>query len=161
MPDVANDLRGQLESAARITAEAFHIAGMASFDFIVAEGKPHLLEVNPRPGASLDVLDDDQGSQFEAHIAACLGEERANDLPAAPRTPRAMAILHADRGALTLGTMLWPAWSADRGPPGTFIPKGAPLASVFAEAATADAAEALARARLAELEDLIYEHTSF
>jgi predicted ATP-grasp superfamily ATP-dependent carboligase len=70
-----------------------------------------------------------------------------------------MAILHADRGSLTLGMTPWPSWGADRGPPGTFIPKGAPLASVFAEAATADAAVALARARLAELEDLIYEHT--
>jgi predicted ATP-grasp superfamily ATP-dependent carboligase len=70
-----------------------------------------------------------------------------------------VAILHADRGALTLGATQWPNWSADRGPPGTFIPENAPLASVFAEAATADEAQRLALARLAELEDLIYEHT--
>ncbi len=159
MPDVAPELRTKLESAARDVASAFRIVGMASFDFIVADGTPHLLEVNPRPGASLDVLDDDIGSLFRAHVAACLGVAETGATPVAPTSARAMAILHADRGALTLRATQWPVWSADRGPPGTYIPKGAPLASVFAEAATADAAEALARARLAELEDLIYEHS--
>jgi predicted ATP-grasp superfamily ATP-dependent carboligase len=159
MPDVAPDLRRKLESAARDVASAFGIIGMASFDFIVSDGTPHLLEVNPRPGASLDVLDDEQGTLFRAHIATCLGISEANDPPLMPKTARAMAILHADRGSLTLGSTPWPAWSADRGQPGTFIPKGAPIASVFADAASADAAEALARTRLAELEDLIYEHT--
>jgi predicted ATP-grasp superfamily ATP-dependent carboligase len=69
-----------------------------------------------------------------------------------------MAILHADRRALTLGATPWPDWSADRGPPGTYVPVGAPLASVFADAQTADEAQRLALARLAELEDLLYEH---
>jgi predicted ATP-grasp superfamily ATP-dependent carboligase len=159
MPDVAPELRRKLESAARDVASAFGIIGMASFDFIVSNGTPHLLEVNPRPGASLDVLDDEQGALFRAHIAACLSLSEANDAPLKHKTARAMAILHADRGPLTLGSTPWPAWSADRGQPGTGIPKGAPIASVFADAASADAAEALARARLAELEDLIYEHT--
>jgi len=159
MPDVAPDLRRKLESAARDVASAFGIMGMASFDFIVSEGTPHLLEVNPRPGASLDVFDDEQGTLWRAHISACLHAPQADDPPLTHKTARAMAILHADRDALTLGVTPWPSWSADRGPAGTFIPKGAPLASVFAEAANADAAEALARARLAELEDLIYEHT--
>jgi predicted ATP-grasp superfamily ATP-dependent carboligase len=158
MPDVAPELRHKLESAAVGVASAFHIVGMASFDFVVSNGTPHLLEVNPRPGASLDVLDDSSGSLFRAHLAASSGAASPTGRPGL-QTARAMAILHADRGSLTLGMTPWPAWSADRGPPGTFIPKGAPLASVFAEAATSDAAVALAQARLAELEDLIYEHT--
>jgi len=159
MPDVAPELRSKLERAARDVASAFGIVGMASFDFIVSDGEPYLLEVNPRPGASLDVLDDDKGSLFHGHLAACLGVAHGADPPLPPKLARAMAILHADRGALTLGPTPWPIWSADRGPPGTYIPQGAPLASVFADAENADAAEALARARLAELEDLIYEHT--
>jgi predicted ATP-grasp superfamily ATP-dependent carboligase len=158
MPDVAPELRQKLESAALAVASAFRIIGMASFDFIVAGGVPHLLEVNPRPGASLDVLDDSAGSLFRAHLATCGAAEPPRS-PSQPQTARAMAILHADRAALTLGATPWPEWGADRGIPGAVIPKGAPLASVFAEAQTADAAEALARARLAELEDLIYEHS--
>jgi predicted ATP-grasp superfamily ATP-dependent carboligase len=156
-PDVDLKLRGMLESAALGVASTFGLTGMASFDFIVDGGIPHLLEVNPRPGASLDVLDDKSGSQFRAHIAACAGSARM-DGPHAATGSRALAILHADRDALTLGETPWPRWSADRGAPGTFIPKGTPLASVFAEAATADEAQRLALARLAELEDLIYEH---
>jgi predicted ATP-grasp superfamily ATP-dependent carboligase len=130
---------------------------MASFDFIVVDGSPYLLEVNPRPGASLDVLDDDKGSLFRAHVETCLATSATPDIPSS-RPARAMAILHADRAALTLGETPWPAWSADRGAPGTFVPRGAPLASVFADAPTADAAEALARSRLADLEEVIYEN---
>ena len=71
---------------------------------------------------------------------------------------RAMAILHADRGPLTLGDTPWPDWSADRGAEGTFVPRGAPLATAFADAPTAGEAQRLAAVRLAELEDLIYEN---
>jgi predicted ATP-grasp superfamily ATP-dependent carboligase len=154
-PAIAPGLHHELSEAAIKVGGAFGLVGMASFDFIVADGSPYLLEVNPRPGASLDVLDDDKGSLFRAHIETCLGA--APDVPSS-RPARAMAILHADRAALTLGETPWPAWSADRGAPGTFVPRGAPLASVFADAPTADAAEALARSRLADLEEVIYEH---
>ena len=74
------------------------------------------------------------------------------------RPARAMAILHADRGPLTFGDIPWPNWSADRGAQGAFVPQGAPLATAFADAPTADEAQRLAAVRLAELEDLIYEH---
>ena len=73
MPDIDPALRQNLTNAATRVASAFGLTGMASFDFIVAEGTPYLLEVNPRPGASLDVLDDANGDLFRAHAAACLG----------------------------------------------------------------------------------------
>ncbi|MBS0267987.1 MAG: ATP-grasp domain-containing protein [Proteobacteria bacterium] len=134
------------------------LRGMASFDFIVEPTLgPCLLEVNPRPGASLDVLDDGKGQLFVQHMAAWMGAA-TEGVREIPKHAKAMAILHADRAPIKLNEIPWPDWSADRGPPGTFIPAGAPLATVFAEAPTADAAEALARKRLAELEDLIYGH---
>lgn len=137
-------------------ARGLELAGMVSFDFILTGATASLLEINPRPGATLDIFDDADGTLFKAHIEACLGqtlERRGGDLAAS----KAAAILHADRGPITLGECVWPEWSADRGAPGTFIPQGAPLATAFATAGTPDAAEALARARLAELESLIYE----
>jgi len=157
MPEIDASLYRRLAEAASQVGTALGLVGMASFDFIVANGQPHLLEVNSRPGASLDVLDDAHGRLFAGHIAACLG----TPMPAAVRSTRparAMAILHADRGPLTLGDIPWPDWSADRGTPGTFVPRGAPLATAFADAPTADEAQRLAAVRLAELEDLIYEH---
>lgn len=159
MPEIDPKLFKKLVSLSSRLAEALRLVGMASFDFIVDGMTPYLLEVNPRPGASLDVLDDDGGHLFKSHLAAWNGTSlpsRSNR----PTLPKALAILHADRSAVTLGDFPWPDWSADRGAPGTFVPQDAPLASVFAEAQTADAAEALARTRLAELEDLIYGHAT-
>ena len=133
---------------------------MASFDFLVAEGTPHLLEVNPRPGASLDVLDDADGDLFRAHVAACLGTPSQSRFVHAGRA-RAMAILHADRGPLTLGATPWPAWSADRGAPGTAFRRArpSPPSSQMRHRRMRRSASPLAR--LAELEDLIYEHAQF
>ncbi len=156
MPDMDEALSKDLIASAGRVAERLNLVGMASFDFLVEGNVPYLLEINPRPGASLDVLDDAAGSMFADHVAAC--NHRNIQSPQADQLPKAMTILHADRGPVTLGDLPWPEWSADRGPAGTFVPQGAPLASVFAEALTADAAEALARTRLAELEDLIYGH---
>jgi len=159
-PEVDLKLRSRMVEGAAAVGEAFDFKGMASFDFIVENGTPYLLEVNPRPGASLDVIDDAAGFLFQAHVAANLGEAITPGIKV-NTSAVAMAILHADRGAVTLGDTPWPEWSADRGAPGTFVPQGAPLASTFAKAETADAAEALARTRLAELEDLIYGHAKF
>ena len=35
-----------------------------------SDGLPYLLEVNPRPGATIDVFDDARGALFQAHAAA-------------------------------------------------------------------------------------------
>ncbi len=140
-------------------ARAFELQGLVSFDFIVDDAKPYLLEINPRPGATIDIFDDMHGSLIKSHVQACSGtaahERHGGDLVG----HKAAAILHADRGAVTLGKFDWPEWTADRGTIGTFVPEGAPLATVLAEAETPGAAEALARARLAELESLIYEQS--
>jgi predicted ATP-grasp superfamily ATP-dependent carboligase len=157
MPDIDPSLYRRLAEAASNVATGLSLVGIASFDFIVADGQPYLLEVNPRPGASLDVLDDEHGRLFGAHVAACLGIPLQTAVRST-RPARAMAILHADRGPLTFGDTPWPSWSADRGRPGTFVPQGAPLATAFADAPTADEAQRLAAVRLAELEDLIYEN---
>lgn len=139
-------------------ARAFNLRGAASFDFIVNGETAFLLEINPRPGATLDVFDDPAGTMFNAHIEASSGlplDRRGGEMDIA----RAAVILHADRGPLTLGNYDWPDWSADRGRPGTHVPSGAPLATVFADAATPDAAVLLARTRLAALESLLYERS--
>ncbi|MGQ0456599.1 MAG: ATP-grasp domain-containing protein [Hyphomicrobium sp.] len=147
---------GQLAAATTAAANAFGIVGMASFDFIVSGGRANLIDINPRPGAALDVLDDAEGYAFKAHILACRGQY-VPPMRRIVNASRAAAVLHADRGDVTVGGVQWPEWSADRPMPGTLIPAGAPLATVFAAAATSCEAEDLARARLAELETLIYE----
>ena len=157
-PDIEPALEKELLATAERVGQELQLVGMASFDFLISDRTPYLLEVNARPGASLDVLDDVRGSLFAAHMAAWTRLGSFSNASPRHGRARAIAIVHADRNALTLADFPWPEWSADRGAPGTFVPRGAPLATAFAEGPTADAAEALARARLAELEDLIYGH---
>ena len=146
----------RMVAAAATLLEVLDPVGLVSFDFLVSGDTPYLLEINPRPGATLDIFDDRQGNLFRAHIEAALGNElwQQRDLPTAQS--RAAAILYADRGALTAADITWPAWSADRPMPGTEIEAGGPIATVFAEGDSADAAESLARERLSTLSHLVY-----
>lgn len=177
---VPHSLREKILGIVDSLAAAFRLKGLVALDFIVANGIPYLLEINPRPGATLDVLDDAAGSLFAAHVAATLpslpaGEKRGlgdsplSSLPQSPLKepeersgnsvlPRAAAYLYADRGALRIPPLDWPPWAADRSPPGTPIPAHGPAATVLAEGTTPVAAEQLCRERLAALTKMLYEH---
>jgi predicted ATP-grasp superfamily ATP-dependent carboligase len=143
----------QLRSAVEGVCSALHLRGLVAFDFLIAGETPHLIDINPRPSATLDVFDDERGSLFSAHVAACA--HHTPQLPA-PQAARAAAILYADPGALTVDTVAWPEWTADRPGPGTRIPRYRPIATVFASGATADAAFDSCRGRLDELAEMLY-----
>jgi len=147
--------KDRMTAAAEAVGRALRLVGLVSFDFLLADGVPYLLEVNPRPGATLDVLDDPSGALFTAHVAACRGEAVA--LPPLPAPgPRAAGILYADRAALAPVVPEWPSWTADRPMPGTRIPRHRPVATVLAAGETAAAAELNCRRRLDELALMLY-----
>lgn len=138
--------------------ETLQLNGLVSFDFIVRDDEPFLLEVNPRPGATLDILDDAAGTLFKAHVAAATGNDPIAELQAgwAPRT-LAAAYLYADRGRLTVPDIAWPEWTADRPAAGNTVRAHAPLATVIAEGPTPETAETLCAQRLAALEQMLYQ----
>jgi predicted ATP-grasp superfamily ATP-dependent carboligase len=140
-------------AAAQKLCDALGLVGLVSFDFVVTGKTPHLLEVNPRPSATLDVFDDKNGALFKAHVDACLGRN-----PALPMTDgaRASAILYADRGPLNVGPVAWPDWTADRPQPGTRVPRYRPIATVLASEPDPTAALDSCRRRLDELGDMLY-----
>jgi predicted ATP-grasp superfamily ATP-dependent carboligase len=141
-------------AAAEAVSHALDLVGLVSFDFLLANGVPYLLEVNPRPGATIDVFDDAKGSLFQAHLAGCRG--LPVPLPAAPPGARAAGVVYAGAEALTVGSMPWPDWTADRPAPGTRIPSHRPVATVFADGADATQAEQNCRRRLDELAHMLY-----
>jgi uncharacterized protein len=143
----------QMENAARSVASALGLRGLVSFDFIVAGGEANLLEVNPRPSATIDVFDSPEGALFTAHIAACSGD--ASTRPAS-QTPRATAILYADAGPLRIGHVNWPSWAADRPMPETRIPRYRPIATVLAGGDSVAAAQRMCRRRLEDLAEMVY-----
>jgi uncharacterized protein len=147
-------VEARMIATAETVSSALGLIGLVSFDFLLADGISFLLEVNPRPGATLDLLDDDQGALFTAHLAACQGG--VDPLPLPPSGARAAAILYADQGPLVAEVSQWPAWTADRPGPGTRIPRHRPVATVFADGDTATAAELNCRGRLDELALMLY-----
>lgn len=153
------DLEARLIEAGLAVTEALGLKGLISLDFLVNDGEPMLLEVNPRPGATLDVFDDAAGTLFKAHIEASHGGDSAALLSAEwhPPIARAAAFLYADRGPLTAGAVDWPDWAADRPQPGSVIGAGQPLATATAEGQDLDAVQATCAERLGVLETLLYD----
>lgn len=130
----AAGLADDLADAARRLVAAARLVGLNSVDFLAGPGGFHLIEVNPRPGATLDIFRPREGSLFALHVEACRG-----NLPAeAPGFPGAAAarIVYARRAVASVPALDWPDWAMDRQPPGTTVDAGAPLCTVCAETET-------------------------
>lgn len=156
-PEIPVTAGAEMIAAAEALAPALGLIGLISFDFLLCGVTPYLLEINPRPGATLDILDDARGALFATHVAAALGEPLPR-LPAEAAPARAAAFLYADDGSLAIAPVAWPDWTADRPRPGALVGAHQPLATVFAEGASAAAATALCRQRLGHLRELLYAH---
>jgi predicted ATP-grasp superfamily ATP-dependent carboligase len=123
------------------------LVGLNALDFMVRADGIDLVEINPRPGATLDVFP--HRDLFAAHVAACDGV-----LPGAPLAfagADAAAIVYAPRALAVPPDFDWPDWTADREPPGRAVAAQAPLCTVLAAAADGAAARALAATRTAAI----------
>jgi predicted ATP-grasp superfamily ATP-dependent carboligase len=126
-------LARRLEEAADALARRLKLTGLNSVDFIAdtARGEFHAIEVNPRPGATLDIFERISGrSLFDLHVKACRG-----DLPQGrfePAAEAASAILYTQRDLEIAPGFSWPEWTADIPRPGTWLTTGEPVCSVFA-----------------------------
>ncbi|MBY0397122.1 MAG: ATP-grasp domain-containing protein, partial [Thermoleophilia bacterium] len=123
----------------RIVA-ATGLRGLASADLLVDGADWWLTEINPRPGATLDVLDRRGTPLLAAHIAACLGT--MPDPEPHPAGAAAAQICYADRELAPVPDIDWPDCVRDRPCPGSAVRRDAPLCTVLAEGA--DRAEVLA-----------------
>jgi len=140
----------QMTSAVERAAEALAIKGLASADFMVNEGLALLLEINPRPGATLDIFDSDSKPLLRLHLNAVMERKL-------PRTglrfedAMASAIVYAPKGVAVRPGMVWPDWVADRPKPSEWIDKNRPICTVLARAQTKARAKRLVEARIAKV----------
>ena len=121
------------------------LRGLNSADFLVRGRDFDLLEINPRPGATLDIFEPNDELLFAMHISACQGA-----LPATRpsyQQARAAVIVYAGRDIAAFPAFDWPDWAVDRPVVGTSVDNGDPLCTVIACAATATAARQLAAQR--------------
>lgn len=128
--------------------DEFGLVGLNSADLIIADGAFHVLEVNPRPGANLDIFDGaDPAGLFGLHLEACRGHLPAAWIP--PSQATAMSVLYADRPLLVPRQLQWPAWVADRPAAGARIEADAPICTVLAAEPTDSAVRQAIAARSA------------
>jgi len=139
------DIAAALTSAIDRLVAATSLVGLNSADFYVDGERFWLLDINPRPGATLDIFEPPEGSLFALHMAACAG-----NLAAAPRYPagaKAAAIVYAEDDVASIPNVDWPDWTADRPQPGIAVKTGEPLCTVYADDDVAAGAKALADER--------------
>lgn len=132
----------------RIVA-ATRLRGIASADFLAGGGGWWLTEINPRPGATLDVLDRRTSPLFGAHVAASLGA--MPEIGPAPTDAAAARICYAHAEHAPVPALDWPDFVRDRPRPGSRVRRDAPLCTVLATGADGSAALHELDARTARL----------
>ncbi len=142
--ELSEKASARLRHSAETLGNAFRLEGLFSVDALVEQDRLWILEINPRPGASLDAFEMAHGTSLFALHAGSFRNESMGALPPAARAA-ASEIVYAPRALEVRSGMAWPAWTADRGPPGTTIPRGGPICTVLATGA--DIGKAMARLR--------------
>jgi predicted ATP-grasp superfamily ATP-dependent carboligase len=144
-------LAEEIGDACGALTAATGLRGLNSLDLTLDGARFQVLEINPRPGATLDLFDGGGGmALWRLHRAAVEGR-----LPPSrrsrPRGIRAASVLYAPAAMALPDPFAWPGWSSDRGRPGSAIASGAPICTVRASAASVAAARQLAARRAAKL----------
>lgn len=144
----------RLTTAAVALAGAFGLVGLGSVDALVAGDRLHVLELNPRAGASLDACEQAYGiNLFRLHHNACHG--RLPDVVPQARTAAGSAIVYARRALRVPRLFAWPDWARDLSPGGTAIPAGGPVCTVLAQAADPATVRTRLAARTAEIRAML------
>jgi predicted ATP-grasp superfamily ATP-dependent carboligase len=144
--NLSPSLARKMTATVKKLARAYPIKGLASADFLLRNDVPLLLEINPRPGATLDIFERGRRKLLSLHVDAVREGKlpsRALDLHDA----MASAIVYAARRAQAPADAAWPAWVADRPQPSEWIDKSRPICTVSARAGTAAGARRLAGSR--------------
>lgn len=151
-PSVRSDVAARVDALVAATG----LVGLNGIDFLLRGVEWSLLELNPRPTATVELYDRDYPrGLFEWHLRACEGQLPAG--PARPRATRAHAVVHAATAGRVSRGFDFPAWCRDVPRPGTTYSPGDPLCTVHAAARTAGAALALLGRRKRRLEEALLE----
>lgn len=138
---------------------AFGLRGVNGIDFVVRDGEPHVLEVNPRPSASMELIERARElSIFDTHLRACTSELPSFDAEAPPGETFGKAILFARRDVVPGDTRRWMDRHDARDVPfpGDRIRRGHPICTLFARGRDAPACYAELVATALALETELY-----
>lgn len=144
-------LAREIECACEAITAATGLVGLNSLDMLVTDDAYTILEVNPRPGATLDLHDDlEWRSLWEIHVRGVQGELKAPTTTTASGA-RAALIVYADEPRCIPASFDWGAEVADIPAPNSHIPAGMPICTVLGIGADACAARVEAETQAAAL----------
>lgn len=151
---LSEKLQDEMSASVLKASAAFRLKGLGSADFIVAEGTGTalLLEINPRPGATLDIFDEKTQPLLKLHLDSILDGR----LPSQPLTlegAMASGLVFAPERHRIPEDMDWPDWVADRPKPRESIDKNRPICTVVARAETKAQANGLIAERKNQILD--------
>jgi predicted ATP-grasp superfamily ATP-dependent carboligase len=152
-------LARQAEAVCAHLAAAFGLRGLFGVDLVWDGDTAWVLEVNPRPTASLEVLDAVHGIRpFTAHLDACAGRLPVGSTDAVGAAGK--AVVWATRDVRLPDTTDWPARGIRDVPhPGERIAAGRPICTLVASGESPEAVlaglEARAVALRADLPDAV------
>lgn len=115
---------------------AFGLKGLNSLDFIYAGECSYVLEINPRPSASMQLYDEDL---LVRHIQACEGTVGAASAALTPEIGRlkpppqiGYQVVYAEQDLTVPVQFEWPPWCMDLPKPGDRCRAGQPICSIIA-----------------------------
>jgi predicted ATP-grasp superfamily ATP-dependent carboligase len=153
--DLSPEQREQVQGHVAKLARAVGLKGLNSLDFMVDGETCRVLEINPRPSATLGLYDPDFPEGLLArHIRACCG--RLDDTGSVRDALRAFAAVFAPRVLIVPEPVAWPEWCSDRPVPGSVISAGQPLCTLEVEGREVPEVEDLIARRKACLLESLY-----
>ncbi|MFI3185893.1 MAG: ATP-grasp domain-containing protein [Methylococcaceae bacterium] len=108
----------------------FAFKGLNSLDFIHAEGSSHVLEINPRPSASMQLYAQDL---LNRHVQSCKGEGLPIDTGRLnPASEAGFQIVYAECDVIIPERFEWPDGCMDLPEKGSVCHTGQPICSIIA-----------------------------
>ena len=138
----------------KLTVE-YALLGLNGIDFIIRDDHCWLLEINPRPTASM-ALYVQELDLFNLHINACNGHlPEKGDMQTTQI--RAYQIIYANASLAIPADLSWPEWASDRPKPGAIIDTQQPICSIIASAKTAESVLRTLQSRTQIINQLLYK----
>ena len=129
--DLPVALHLEVMHAIRMLVSRLCLRGLNSMDLVVDRNEFHVLEVNGRPTATMELYDNSgPDSLFSRHVACCRGVKPS--FPVRALAGRAHAVMYADREMAVPIGMKWPGWCSDMPVTGSTIQPGQPVCTVHA-----------------------------
>ncbi len=110
------------------------LRGINSVDFILSKGRILVLELNPRPSATLELYEHlVPNGWVRHHVRACLGKLPEPSMIGRSAMVQGQQIIYLSEPMVLPEGIEWPVWVKDRPTPGSALGGGEALCSLYAQ----------------------------